>query len=430
MSSASDFIKKHSIGPDTISIENEMETYLCEMERGLSRESSSLAMLPSFIALNGGVLLEKPIVCVDAGGTNLRITQAWFNAHGEFSCGGIDRRIMPGAVHALSAEEFFEALAECIAPYLKETPELALSFAYPGTIFPSANQAFGRDNIDCEILKMTKEIKVRGLEGKNVGAELSGVFKKMGISPVRYILLNDTVATALAGMAEGMGKDYGTYVGTILGTGSNSCYVEKTTCIAKASGFSQEGCMLVNIEAGWYDKLPRSGLDIAFDKTQSEPGRAIAEKMVSGAYLGNLCLFVLQQAVREGVLRSEKLLQTSTLSGQSVSAFLKDGSGALAGLLLQDDGERQAAREIIFSIVRRGARVGALQMAAAAEKAVKTNNTLCLTAEGATYEKMYGLKEELKSALFAYLEKRGYSADLKVIENAVLKGCAIAGLCN
>ncbi len=42
------------------------------------------------------------------------------------------------------------------------------------------------------------------------------------------IVINDSVASALSGMAEKNGAGYGAYTGTILGTGSNSCYVEDT----------------------------------------------------------------------------------------------------------------------------------------------------------------------------------------------------------
>ena len=51
-----------------------------------------------------------------------------------------------------------------------------------------------------------------------------------------------------------------------------------------------------------------------------------------------------------------------------------------------------------------------------------------MTIEGTTYEKMFGLKKEALTVLLPYLDSIGIKADVISVENAVLKGCAIAGL--
>ena len=75
---AKEFLAKHRMGYDTIVLENEIDEYIDEMKKGLCGEPSSLLMLPSYLALQNDVQREKPVLCVDAGGTNLRIAVAKF----------------------------------------------------------------------------------------------------------------------------------------------------------------------------------------------------------------------------------------------------------------------------------------------------------------------------------------------------------------
>lgn len=64
----------------------------------------------------------------------------------------------------------------------------------------------------------------------------------------------------------------------------------------------------------------------------------------------------------------------------------------------------------------------------AAEAAVK-ENVICMTIEGSTYNKLLWLKDEIEMYLSEWLKKK-YNIYTQVIqvEDAVLKGAAIAGL--
>ena len=135
--------------------------------------------------------------------------------------------------------------------------------------------------------------------------ELKASFEKLGIHGGRIVVINDSVATCLAGKAEKINEGYGSFTGTILGTGSNSCYMENIQNIAKLHGFSDDGVMVINTEAGNYSEIPRSDIDLAFDESMLNPGRGIFEKMASGGYLGGLCDFTLRAAGREGVFSQE-----------------------------------------------------------------------------------------------------------------------------
>lgn len=417
MSKAAEFIKKHNMDYRDIVIEQEIPRYLEEMQAGLDGKPSSLLMLPTYLKLNDEVEKNKPVVCIDAGGTNLRIAVARFNDGGEFVMSEISRDTIPGAERELSAQEFFDVMAQLIAPFCKYSHNMVLSFAY---------RTSSTQDIDAEIIDITKEVKVRGARGKLLAKEITSSLERLGIPGVKMIVINDSVASALAGKAEHLNDGFGAYTGTILGTGSNSCYIEETRNIGKLKA-DNYGLMVVNTEAGSYDKLKRSDIDIAYNKTTEEPGLGIAEKMTSGAYLGALGGFTLACAAQEGVFKTKGIELAEKLTTADISEFLSDGSGLVTEYMVDEEDEANA-REILKNIALRAARLAALQMAAMAEKSYKANKRVCMSIEGTTYEKMPFLKEELKSVLTDYTQSRGLDIKLFTIKHAVLKGCAIAGL--
>lgn len=419
MTAAGEFIKKHRLEYDSIVLEKEIGPYLEEMKRGLSGQPSSLLMVPTYISAGHAVTRNQKVVCVDAGGTNLRVTTAYIDSEGNFQAERIARHVMPGVDEALSGNEFFDALAEIMAPYANEVRNIVISFAF---------RTRTTENIDAELMALTKEVKVSGVEGKLLGAELSESLARMGIQGCKVIVINDSVGTALAGIANAEDGIYGAFTGTIIGTGSNSCYIESNSNITKLCGLDPAGVMVINTEAGSYDKLPRTDIDQAFDAATMTPGIGITEKMVSGGYLGPLCLRVLRTAAAEGVFSSRRIEEMEHLNTAGVSDFLEQRKGILANYF-QVDADKENAHEILDNVVRRAARVAALQMAAMVMKAHKTNDKAYLTVEGTTYEKMHGLKEEIACVLLPYLESQGIEAEIaSSIDNAVLKGCAIAGL--
>ena len=291
MLTANEFIRKHKMEYTSIDVKNEMDTYIDEMKKGLCGEKSSLLMIPSYITLKSEVKREKPVICVDAGGTNLRVAVAKFSEDGSFCTEEFQRYLMPGVEKELEAEEFFDILADYILPFTKITKNIVISFAYRAKILP---------DIDCEIVEITKEVKVKNAGGKLLGREICAALAKKGADGCNIVVVNDSVATALAGKAEKLNDGYGSFTGTILGTGSNSCYIEYMRNIAKLEG-GEEGLMVINTEAGSYNKVPRSDIDIAYDESTQNPGIGVFEKMTSGGYLGPLCDFTLRTAAREGV---------------------------------------------------------------------------------------------------------------------------------
>ena len=127
----------------------------------------------------------------------------------------------------------------------------------------------------------------------------------LGTPEKQIVLLNDTVATLLAGKSASIGRSYDSFIGYILGTGTNTCYIEKNQNILKNKQLNQERSQIINIESGDFARPPRTDLDILFDGTTTNPGSYKFEKMFSGGYFGGLALFILKAAADEGVFSEE-----------------------------------------------------------------------------------------------------------------------------
>ena len=122
----------------------------------------------------------------------------------------------------------------------------------------------------------------------------------------QIVLLNDTVATLLAGRNALPGRRFDDFIGLVCGTGLNAAYVERNALIRKVPGLDPEGAQVVNTESGSFARGARGPVDDAFDATMANPGKYRHEKSISGAYLGALCLFAAKSAAQAGCLSAER----------------------------------------------------------------------------------------------------------------------------
>jgi hexokinase len=118
---------------------------------------------------------------------------------------------MPGTESEISAEAFYEAFADFLMPVVEASETIGFCFSYPAEIMPDC---------DARLIHWTKQIKVPSVVGTLIGSGLQEQLAKRGFKR-KAVILNDTVATLLAGKSAGVAKDYSAYVGFILGTGTN-----------------------------------------------------------------------------------------------------------------------------------------------------------------------------------------------------------------
>lgn len=114
-------------------------------------------------------------------------------------------------------------------------------------------------------------------------------------------MVNDTVGTLIAHSY----SDPQTYIGVILGTGTNAAYVENCQNVKKIQSGSKSGLIVINTEWGNYNEislLPHTKWDKKLDRQSQNPKRQIFEKMISGMYLGEISRIIIMDLVKSGEL--------------------------------------------------------------------------------------------------------------------------------
>lgn len=342
MNEVKDFLFRYQMYYGQIDLDQCLIDYLDEMKIGLSEAESSLPMLQAYVFADEMKVRNKKIVSIDAGGTNLRVALVSFGQNGECKVSDMQKYSMPGLKEPITSNEFFEIITGYITPLLSETHQIALSFAYPTEITPS---------MEGKILRMVKEIKIEGIEGCFLGDCLKKtLFQRTGRECNVYVT-NDTVATCLAGISNAGGIGCSSYIGIVLGTGINSCYIEKLSNIKKIEVSNDKEYMLINTESGNYNRQPRGDIDVLFDHSTADPGHNTLEKMISGGYLGALTDCIIRYSKKEGLFSPafyEAFETAEPLETVDIDVFVRDqdGENKLAEVCL-----RQSAPTIPASFI-------------------------------------------------------------------------------
>jgi hexokinase len=417
---ASSRLEASSIDPEAV-----LEDFLEEMKRGLNGQTSSLVMIPTYISTDKPVPAGRPVIVVDAGGTNLRVATAVFDDNGVPTIEHFSNYVMPGAQDEVGKDEFFDLFAGYLLPVAGIADSVGLCFSYAAEITPDG---------DGRLLTWTKEIKAPEVIGELVGRNIAERLMARGFRP-KITLLNDTVATLLAGKSIRGSERYDSYVGFILGTGTNTSYVEKNVNIGKHRDLDPAGAQAINVESGNFGKCPRGRIDLAFDRSTVTPGAYTFEKMISGAYLGGLCLLVLRTAAGEGLFSASAARDISSLQQLStieVDTFLRNpGRGQGHPLSSLPDEARGLVRSLFAAVIERAALLTAINISAAVLKSGggrSPRRPVCINVDGSTYYKTIGLRPRTEDYLGRILTPRNISWQLIRVEDSPLIGAAVAGL--
>ena len=430
------FLKKYDMNPDQIDMDDCCQVFLNEMEKGLEGRESSLDMIPTFMETDKDVPAEKKVIVMDAGGTNFRVAVVHFDKNKKAQIENFKLHEMPGIEKEVSREEFFEVMAGYISDVVDEGSNIGFCFSYPAEIMP---------NKDGKVIRFSKEIKAKGVEGHKIGENLNAALKSIGKEPKHVVILNDTVTTLLAGRATSFGKNYDSFIGFILGTGTNTAYIESNKNINKKPDLETSKSQIINIESGGFGKAPMGIIDKQFDKTTNNPGEHTFEKMISGAYLGPLILETIRQAVKDELFSEEtceKINNLKELTTKDVNDFLqepKNGENPLSKIFSARGDESISSDidilyDLIDKMVTRSAKLTAINLSSAVLKSGKgkdQNRPVCIVAEGTTFYKLRDFQSKVEKFLTEYLKKqKGRYYEIIQVENATLIGAAIAGLTN
>ena len=427
MNRAQLFLKEHKMTASDVNIGELSNLFNNEMEKGLAGKESSLIMIPTYIEVNKQITANQPVIAIDAGGTNFRSAKVYFNDKMELITEKLKNGKMPAVEKELSKKEFFETMADYLKEYVNDSEKIGLCFSYAVEIYP---------NKDGRLLEWSKEIKAPGVIGEMIGENL---LNALGASDKEIVLLNDTVATLLAGHSTAAGKKYDTYIGFILGTGTNTCYIESNKNITKTKNLDLDKDQIINIESGNFAKITQTDIDSLFDNKTKNPGRYIFEKMIAGGYFGGLCTTALKVAAEENVFSEQtksQLEKLQDLTTEEVNKFvcgIEIESNPLTKILVTDE-DKNSAVTIIEGIIERAAKLVAANLGAVilkTGKAKSADSPVLMTIEGTTFYKMKNFQKMCNAFLQDFLsgdKKRYY--EITEVENSSLLGAAIAAIVN
>ncbi len=427
------FLHRNRLDGQGVDLRPSCAAFLTEMERSLAGKSSSLPMIPTYIETSRAVPREERVVALDAGGTNLRVAVVSFDATGRRVVENLTRHRMPGVDEALDREAFFRALAGAVLPAIDGRDRIGFCFSYPAEITPER---------DGRLIQFTKEIKARGVDGELIGANLIRALSEAGASrPPRIVLLNDTVATLLAGRNALPGRRFDGFIGVVCGTGINVAYIERNTEIRKTPGLEPAGSQIVNTESGSFSRGILGPVDDAFDATMANPGKYRHEKTISGAYLGALCLFAARAAARADAITAAaapELARLPGLSTRELNDFLlypdDDANPLAAACARMPSADAAALYRLCDCVVERAAAMVAVNLSAVLLKSGTGQDPrypTCIAVDGTTFWQLRTFRLRVESHMRRLLVGEWERAwEITTVEDAPLLGAAIAALTN
>ncbi len=376
----------------------EIRDTLCQrIAEGLQREGAEIQALLTYLPQPQGAL-EGTALVIDVGGTNMRAALVRFNeGKAELVGEPVHGQVPTGRESAVTAEDFFDTQAK-LAAQLNPPADIPVGycFSYPARITPE---------VDATLISWTKGIAIPGVEGHSVGLGLRRALEANGMRPGRLVVLNDTVATLLAG-AGVFSADR--FLGLIAGTGINMAGFTPLAEIAKLGESSYKyPQMAINLESGNFHPPYLSPWDDMLDSESDNPGRQRFEKACSGYYLPFLYLTIAKAQPELKLAQFDPML----------------GTGHLVKLALEQDDK------VAMAILRRSAQLIAATLAGFMKH--MGPGKCAIVAEGSRYWKdptQAPLIPQLMNTLIT--SEQSFTIDSVDNANFIGSACAVLGVLN
>lgn len=424
------FLRAQELHADFIDMDLEVKAFIANMRSGLVATQDAMKMIPTYIELGQEIPTDETVIVLDAGGTNFRVATLTFTSDMDTIIEDFATHRMPGTDGEITKDAFYDTIVEYIRPLLDKSRKIGFCFSYPARMLP---------NKDGEVLNFSKEVELPEVVGTVIGESIREALDRQNLpSDVDVVILNDTVAALLGGMNKAVGRSFDTWLGFILGTGTNTAYAE---CIERIETLGEDrgtGTMVINMESGTYPIENRSPVDLEIDKTTNAPGAYLFEKIVSGRYQGAQLYHTLKAAKRSSLFSSSFMKafdEVKEIDSYNLDQFLfsPDEDNLLANLCSNEE-DRTNLYYLIDNLFERAARLATINLAAILHHLDAGKNPLrpvAITAEGTTFYKAKLLKPKIDYWMKVYTnETLGHYHEFITAENPNLVGAAIAALTN
>ncbi len=379
-----------------------------KIEEGLKEKEREILAVPTFIYPSPHVEDGK-VLALDWGGTNFRAAVVEYKNGRATILKDSKNKLNATLTKGFNQEKLHEKMAEFISELndeLEGVTQIGYCFSYP-----AENLVDG----DARLIRWTKSIQIPDMIGQPIGEPLlrylsnhnriNATFKEIKV-------INDTVACLFSGLTEQTEthEPYDSYIGLIVGTGSNMAGLMPLRKIEKLNNTKDEGVIPVNLESGNFNPPHLTIIDGLVDAMSNNKGSQRFEKAISGGYLG-------------------ELFKTSFMFEKIKTDF--DGSD-LSHILNHPENYKKEHAEVAQWIYERSAKLVAASLAGFAKVLHKQNECIqhiYLAADGSVFwSNNYAelVETELKTLLPAGLTMK-ISAREKMKEPNLI-GSAIAAL--
>lgn len=394
------FLQKHNQSTNSIDVTKMVALAMDEMKQGLTCFDGTIPMIPTYLQnIDRNKIKSGKRLLIDAGGTNFRSAIGYFDQDGNVQIERIQKTKMPASDQYMTKQQFYDALANNVKNLLDDCADVGFCFSYQVDMQP---------NMDGKVVLFSKEVKAPEVVGTFVGAETLSAIKQHNQAERKIVILNDTVATLLGGMAIAQ-KNYSSYIGYICGTGTNLCYIEDTKNITKVQGLPS-GKMLINTEMGGATCFAQGDFDKIVANATANPKVQVFEKMSSGRYLADVIYQAFKFGAEEGVF--DHTIDLCSFELKDVSAFL-EGETNVVYNLFHSDTDRATAREICLNLIDRSAKMGAIMTASAVLMSCDDKSLpVAIVTEGTTFNKLPTFKTNYLAHLDQILAPNGISFEM------------------
>lgn len=419
---AMEFLERHGMSPERIDVTECAVKMRKDMELGLGGSRATLPMIPTYLKNDGEIGPGQCAIVIDAGGTNFRSGVVEF---GEDGCrlSDVTKRRMPGIDKSVAWDEFISFVADSIMPIIDRSDRIGFCFSYSADITPE---------IDGRVIRIDKEVVVTGCEGQLVGQALTEELARRGVKGKRVFIINDTAAVLLGGSAKLNKNRYGGFIGQVSGTGTNTCCILPLRRIEKL-GRNEDTSIIVNLESGTYDGLPRGDFDLVLDAASNNPGEKFLEKLTAGVYLGELCRLAIFAAADEGLVSSETANNVRSLGRFDSATVDAWACGEELCDICTEAEDADFIATVCRSLFERSARcmcVNLMAILMLTGEGTDPEKPVCICAEGSLVQKSRSYRPTLEKLLEENSAKLCRRVVFNVDYETTLPGSAAAALLN
>lgn len=429
---------KSVLEPFNISLEMMKEIgdrLTAEMVKGLDKATHAEAkvkMFPTYVQSLPDGTERGDFFALDLGGSNFRVLLVQLlegEVKMESKTYAIAKEIMVG-----TGDQLFDYIADCLNEFKTEqglgNKSLPLGFTFS---FP-CKQLSLKSGI---LVTWTKGFTAEGVEGKNVVDLLMEACKRRGVDIDVIALVNDTTGTLMSCAY----SDHNAYVGLILGTGTNACYMEDVNKVGTWEGDGNARQTIVNMEWGAFgddgvlDDI-RTEYDRNVDETSLNRGKQQYEKMISGMYLGEISRQVMVKLVQSKLLFNGVSSKELDTPGKFETRFTTDiendksNNGTDVAKILTDLNLKpslediELVRVICHSVAKRAARLAVAGLAAVTKRVQRDDRPeVTIGIDGTLYKKHPLFKQEMEEMMKLLVP--GVKVNFMLSEDGSGKGAAL-----